>query len=68
MGSTVKLTRRQMEVILLVARDMSDREVASNLGLSVSTVKNHMNQIITRLGVRSRTGAVASLMRLGVIR
>jgi class 3 adenylate cyclase/DNA-binding CsgD family transcriptional regulator len=53
------LTRRQREVVSLVARGLSNREIAERLFLSERTVEGHLEQIRIRLGVRSRTQIVA---------
>ena len=51
------LTTREMEVLRLVARGMTDAEVADELFLSPRTVGSHLSSIYTKLGVRSRTEA-----------
>jgi DNA-binding NarL/FixJ family response regulator len=48
------LTPRQYEVATLVARGLSNKEVARELGLVVGTVKVHMHQIIKKLGAKTR--------------
>lgn len=50
-----QLTERQHEVALLVARGMSNKQVADALGLSEGTVKNHVKDIFRLLGVTNRT-------------
>ena len=50
-----KLTRREQEVAGLVCRGMSNREVAQQLFLSEKTIKSHMSNILSKLGVRDRT-------------
>jgi LuxR family transcriptional regulator, maltose regulon positive regulatory protein len=57
------LTRRQREVLALVAQGMSDREVAEKLFLSEHTVHRHIANILGRLGVTSRAAAVARALR-----
>jgi class 3 adenylate cyclase/DNA-binding CsgD family transcriptional regulator len=52
------LTRRQREIASLVAQGLTNREVAERLVLSERTVESHVEQIRTRLGVRSRTQIV----------
>ncbi len=52
------LTRREIEVLCLVAEDKTDQEIADILFRSPRTVNDHMSNIIGKLGVYSRTGAV----------
>jgi non-specific serine/threonine protein kinase len=54
-----KLTRRESEVALLVARGLTNREVAAQLYLSVRTVEVHVDRILTKLGFRTRTRLAA---------
>jgi DNA-binding CsgD family transcriptional regulator/pimeloyl-ACP methyl ester carboxylesterase len=62
-GSTrrpaLNLSARQREVLSLIARGMTNREIATELVLSLRTVERHVNDIYARLGVRNRTEAVA---------
>ena len=51
------LTTRELEVLRLVARGMTDAEMADELFLSPRTVGSHLSSIYTKLGVRSRTEA-----------
>ena len=53
------LTTREFEVLGLVARRMSNKEIAGKLVISEHTVKNHMKNILTKLQVRSRRAAAA---------
>jgi predicted ATPase/DNA-binding CsgD family transcriptional regulator len=50
-----RLTARQQEIALLVADGLSNREVAQRLHLSVRTVETHVNNVLTELGLHSRT-------------
>lgn len=56
------LTPRQAEVALLIARDLTSAEIAERLGISVHTVRRHVERILPRLGVRSRKGIAARLL------
>jgi LuxR family maltose regulon positive regulatory protein len=61
------LSERELEVLELVARGLTNREIASRLFLSLNTVKAHTRNIYGKLGVRSRTQAVAKARSLGVL-
>jgi DNA-binding NarL/FixJ family response regulator len=52
------LTAREREIMEQLVRGISDKEIASALGISTSTVKNHLYRIYEKLAVRSRTEAV----------
>lgn len=61
------LTTRELEVLQLVARGRSNREIGAALFLSEATVKSHLVHINTKLGVRSRTSAVAAAREAGML-
>ena len=61
------LTDRELEVLRLVATGMSNRDIARELVLATGTVKKHINNIFTKLDVRSRTQAVAQATELGLL-
>lgn len=61
------LTPRELEVLQLVAGGSSNREIGQRLMLSEATVKSHLVHIYDKLGVRSRTSAVASAREQGVL-
>jgi NarL family two-component system response regulator LiaR len=54
-----EMTDRELEVLALIADGLNNREIADELYLSRSTVKTHVSNILTKLGVSSRTEAVA---------
>jgi DNA-binding CsgD family transcriptional regulator len=55
------LTRRQLEVMRCVAAGLSNEEIAQRLWIEVPTVRKHLEHVFDKLGVRSRTAAVATL-------
>ena len=61
------LTPRELQVLQLVAEGSSNREIGQQLMLSEATVKSHLVHIYDKLGVRSRTSAVASAREQGVL-
>lgn len=58
---TDRLTSRQVEILRHVARGLTNREVGRDLGISEATVRKHLENSYQKLGVLSRTGAVAAL-------
>ncbi|MGI5500312.1 response regulator [Lentzea sp. CA-135723] len=62
------LTRREIEVLSLVAAGLSNRAIAARLHLTEGTVKSHLARCYPKLGVDSRTAAVATATDLGLIR
>ena len=62
-----QLTRREVEVLRLMAGGLSNREIAGVLGTAEGTVKNHASNVFAKLGVRDRTRAVLRGIELGVI-
>ncbi|AGM06626.1 response regulator transcription factor [Amycolatopsis keratiniphila] len=65
---TAALTLREIEVLVLVADGLSNRAIAERLHLTEGTVKSHLARSYTKLGVDSRTSAVATATDLGLIR
>jgi LuxR family transcriptional regulator, maltose regulon positive regulatory protein len=61
------LSERELEVLTLVAAGKSNLEIAGQLFVTVDTVKKHLTHIFRKLGVRSRTQAVAQARELGLI-
>jgi NarL family two-component system response regulator LiaR len=62
-----ELTDREMEVLRFAAKGMSNREIASELTISVRTVQTHLNNVFNKMGVGSRTEAVINALRKGWI-
>lgn len=60
-------TEREREILVLLAKGYSAKEVADELGISERTVNTHVGHIYRRLGVRNRVDAVRVGMRLGLV-
>jgi NarL family two-component system response regulator LiaR len=63
----VKLTTRELEILRLIAKGISNKEIATELSISSRTVKSHMVDIFRKLDVSSRTEAVITSLRIGFI-
>jgi DNA-binding NarL/FixJ family response regulator len=61
------LTKREVEILRLMAGGYSNREIADALGTAEGTVKNHASSILSKLGVRDRTRAVLTALERGYI-
>jgi DNA-binding NarL/FixJ family response regulator len=61
------LTKREVEILRLMAGGYSNREIADALGTAEGTVKNHASSILSKMGVRDRTRAVLKALELGYI-
>jgi len=61
------LTKREREVLRLMAAGASNKEIADALGAAAGTVKNHASSIFSKLGVRDRTRAVLKGLELGIL-
>jgi DNA-binding NarL/FixJ family response regulator len=62
-----RLTRREEQVLTLLADGYSTREVALELSYSERTVKNILHDVVTKLNARTRSQAVAHAVRAGLI-
>jgi two-component system NarL family response regulator len=65
--SNQALTGRELDVLTLLARGKSNKEIGRNLYISETTVKSHLRSIFTKLNVLSRTEAITAANRRGLI-
>ena len=63
----VELTERETEVLRLMARGQSNKQIARSLHISEKTVKTHVSNILSKLGVQSRTQATLCAIRIGLV-
>lgn len=61
------LTERETEILRLMAGGYSNKEIAGSLGVAEGTVKNHVSNILSKLGVRDRTRAVLKAFELKLV-
>ena len=61
------LSEREVEVLRLVARGLSNRAIARELVVSLGTVKTHVHNVCGKLGVDSRTQAIARAQELNLL-
>jgi Response regulator containing a CheY-like receiver domain and an HTH DNA-binding domain len=69
-GTTKKplLTKREKEVFELLVQDKTTKEIARQLFISEKTVRNHISNVMQKLGVKGRSQAVVELVRLGELK
>jgi DNA-binding NarL/FixJ family response regulator len=67
MSREPQLTTRQLEVLLLLSNGRSTAEIATELGLSTTTVRNYIANLLVALGVHSRLQAVLAARKAGLI-
>lgn len=61
------LTERETEILRLMAGGFSNKEIANSLGVAEGTIKNHVSNILSKLGVRDRTRAVLKAFELQLV-
>ena len=64
MVDTKILTKREYEVFSLLVLNQTTRDIAERLDISEKTVRNHISNVIQKLGVSGRAGAVVELLKL----
>jgi DNA-binding NarL/FixJ family response regulator len=62
-----ELTERELEVLECLCQGKQDREIAAALDISFSTVRTHVNKILAKLGVQSRSQAIVTALSRGTI-
>lgn len=65
--SPEELTERETEVLRLLAQGQSNKQIARNLQIGEKTVKTHVSNILSKLGVQSRTQATLYAIRIGLV-
>jgi DNA-binding NarL/FixJ family response regulator len=63
-----ELSHRESEVLALIVKGRSNKEIGGELGVAENTVKNHVKVILDKLGVADRTGAATTAIQRGLIR
>ena len=61
------LTKREREVFLLLVSNKTTKEIAKELKISEKTVRNHISNVMQKLGVKGRASAVVELLKLNEI-
>lgn len=61
------LTPRELEIFELLIKNETTKTIANKLNISDKTVRNHISNVIGKLGVSSRTQAIVILMKNGII-
>jgi two-component system, NarL family, nitrate/nitrite response regulator NarL len=62
-GGIAQLTARELEILELVREGFSNKAISRQLGIGLSTVKNHVHSVLAKLGVHCRSEAIAALNR-----
>jgi DNA-binding CsgD family transcriptional regulator len=57
------LTRREREIVALLEQDLSNKEIAVRLGIEVATVKNHVHNVLGKLGLNRRSEILKATLR-----
>lgn len=62
-----ELTARELDVLALIVRGMGNKQIAGELKIAEYTVKNHVKNVLSKLGVEDRTQAATSALQRGII-
>ena len=66
-SSAATLSRREQEVLALLADGLVNKQIAARLGISTNTVKTHLELLFEKLGVATRAEAVATAVKRGLL-
>ena len=66
-GEPIQLTKRQLDVLRLLAMGRSTAEIATELGLSKTTVRNYVANVLSAFGVHTRLQAVIAARKAGFV-
>lgn len=64
---SVILSERQVEIAKLISNEVSRKDIAKQLGISVRTIEKHLEVVKEKLGVHSQTAMIATLLRQKII-
>ena len=62
------LSNRELEIFKELIKNKTTKEIGTKLGISEKTVRNHISNVMQKLGVKGRASAVVELIRLGEIK
>ena len=65
---SVKLTRREHEIVNLISRGMSNKEIATELNIAVHTVKSHVHNVLEKLALHTRLEVASFALTEGMVR
>jgi DNA-binding NarL/FixJ family response regulator len=66
-ATRAELTARELDVLALIVRGMGNKQIAGELKIAEYTVKNHVKNVLSKLGVEDRTQAATSALQRGII-
>jgi DNA-binding NarL/FixJ family response regulator len=66
-GAAIDLTPREVEILALLVDGFTNKEIALRLSVSPRTVETHVERVLGKLEVRSRSRAIAKALRLGIV-
>ena len=67
LAKSIEFTERELDVLRLLAEGLTDKEIADTLFLGVSTVRYHVNNLISKTGFSTRTELAVNAVRGGIV-